>query len=256
MVKIFLSNKVIVTAIVINAIVIFAMSFPELIDNKPLFIIESLFTIFFMFEVIVKSRHFGFRNYAVDNFNKLDIAIVILSIPSLILPLFFGIQVTSLTLLRIVRLLRITRILKYIPNMNHLISGIVRAFKASILVFLSCFLYIFLLSIVSCHLFQNSAPEYFADPLISFYTTFKLFTVEGWNDISDQISQDSSYWVKGFSRFYFMFVVLSGGIFGLSIANAVFVDEMTMDNNILLEEKIDKLNNKIDRLEKTIRNEL
>ena len=50
-------------------------------------------------------------------------------------------------------------------------------------------------------------------------------------------------------RFYFMFVVLSGGIFGISIANAVFVDEMTIDNNIVLEEKIDLLNDKIERLE-------
>ena len=251
--RIFLSNKVIVTAIAINAVVIFAMSFPSLIKNKPLFIIESCFTIFFMLEVIVKSRHFGFKNYAKDNFNKLDIAIVVLSIPSLILPLFLGVKVASLTLFRIVRLLRIARILAYIPNMEHLISGIIRAFKASILVFISCFLYIFLLSILSCHLFQNSAPEYFADPLISFYTTFKLFTIEGWNEISDQISQDCSYWLKGFSRFYFMFVVLSGGIFGLSIANAVFVDEMTMDNNIHLEKKIDSLNDKIDRLEKMLR---
>jgi len=207
---------------------------------------------FFLFEILYKIKHFGFKSYLADNFNKLDFAVVSLSVPSIILPIFLGINVASFTMFRLIRLLRITRILAYIPNMRQLVKGITRAFKASILIFIACIIYIFLLSIVSCHLFYESAPQYFGDPLISFYTTFKLFTIEGWNDISDQISTDSSYWIKGFSRFYFMFVVLSGGIFGLSIANAVFIDEMTMDNNVLLEEKIDLLNEKIDALENSL----
>jgi voltage-gated sodium channel len=45
----------------------------------------------------------------------------------------------------------------------------------------------------------------------------------------------------GLTRFYFILVVLSGGIFGMSLANAVFVDEMTSDNNEDLENKIDNL---------------
>jgi len=47
------------------------------------------------------------------------------------------------------------------------------------------------------------------------------------------------------SKFFFTVVVLLGGIFGMSLANAVFVDEMTMDNNKTLEDKIDNLEGEI-----------
>jgi voltage-gated sodium channel len=36
-----------------------------------------------------------------------------------------------------------------------------------------------------------------------------------------------------------------GGIFGIGLANAVFVDEMTMDNNQELERKVDELTREI-----------
>jgi len=52
----------------------------------------------------------------------------------------------------------------------------------------------------------------------------------------------------GFSRFFFVLIVLIGGIFGMSLANAVFVDEMTMDNNKELEAKIDTLQDEITRI--------
>ncbi|MBW2278695.1 MAG: hypothetical protein JRF63_14485 [Deltaproteobacteria bacterium] len=43
------------------------------------------------------------------------------------------------------------------------------------------------------------------------------------------------------ARVYFVMAVIIGGIIGLSLANAVFVDEMTMDNTVKLETKVDKL---------------
>ena len=52
----------------------------------------------------------------------------------------------------------------------------------------------------------------------------------------------------GVSRFYFIIVVLLGGIFGMSLANAVFVDEMTSDNNSDVEDKIDNLEKQIAEL--------
>ena len=47
-------------------------------------------------------------------------------------------------------------------------------------------------------------------------------------------------------------MVLIGGIFGMSLANAVFVDEMTMDNNQTLEAKIDKLQEEIAELKQLL----
>jgi voltage-gated sodium channel len=39
--------------------------------------------------------------------------------------------------------------------------------------------------------------------------------------------------------------VFVGGIFGLSIANAVVVDEMIMDNTVELEQKVDELTREV-----------
>ena len=39
--------------------------------------------------------------------------------------------------------------------------------------------------------------------------------------------------------------VIVGGILGLSLANAVFVDEMMMDNTQQLEDKVDRLTDEV-----------
>ena len=57
----------------------------------------------------------------------------------------------------------------------------------------------------------------------------------------------------GITRFYFGIIVLLGGVFGMSLANAVFVDEMTMDNNNQLESKIDGLEAQIRELKELLK---
>jgi voltage-gated sodium channel len=48
--------------------------------------------------------------------------------------------------------------------------------------------------------------------------------------------------------------VLIGGILGLSLANAVFIDEMMMDNTDELERKVDILTEELRLLREEIRN--
>jgi len=118
----------------------------------------------------------------------------------------------------------------------------------------------FILALFTCHFYGELVPEYFGDPLISSYYIFQMFTVEGWNEIpavvaeaATQAGLENATLIIGLARFYFILVVLIGGIFGMSLANAVFVDEMTMDNNKVLEEKIDGLEEKIGELTKLIK---
>ena len=44
------------------------------------------------------------------------------------------------------------------------------------------------------------------------------------------------------------FVIIGGGIIGMSFINSIFVDAMAADNNDDVKEKLDKLEQKIDRL--------
>jgi voltage-gated sodium channel len=57
-----------------------------------------------------------------------------------------------------------------------------------------------------------------------------------------------------FTYFYFIFIVLTGGIFGLSIVNSIFVDAMVSDNNDELEKKIDSIDSKINEIMTKINN--
>ena len=149
---------------------------------------------------------------------------------------------------RVMRVFKSFRFLKFVPGLEHLIKGIQRALKASVIVLIGFAIYIFIVGIFSFYLFKSSAPDYFSNPLTSLYSIFKIFTVEGWFEIPEQITSGYSSTAAFFTYFYFIFILLTGGIFGLSLVNSIFVDAMVSDNNDELEEKIDELSNKIDIL--------
>jgi voltage-gated sodium channel len=102
-------------------------------------------------------------------------------------------------------------------------------------------------------LFGHLAPEYFGNPLSAFYTLFKVFTIEGWYEVPDQLVANGLPTGWAFLlRAYFIVAVLMGGILGLSLANAVFVDEMTADNNERLEFMVQHLQHDVGRLQQSL----
>jgi len=107
---------------------------------------------------------------------------------------------------------------------------------------------------VSFYLFQNSQTEFFSTPTMSLYSTFKIFTIEGWFEIPEIISANYSKSATFFIYLYFIFVVVTGGIIGLSLVNSIFVDSMVSDNNDDIEHKIDNLDNKLNDIIKKLDN--
>jgi len=149
---------------------------------------------------------------------------------------------------RVLRAFKSFRFLKFIPGIEHLMIGIQRALKASLIVLFGLIIYIFIIGIFSFYIFHTSAPECFGNPLTSLYSIFKIFTIEGWFDIPEQVTKGYTPVSAFFTYFYFIFILLTGGIFGLSLVNSIFVDAMVSDNNDELEVKIDKLDAKISKL--------
>ncbi len=144
---------------------------------------------------------------------------------------------------------------RFIPNIEHVMLGLGRAIKASVFVLMALIFMNFMLAIVTCHFYADVAPQYFGNPLVSIYSIFQLFTLEGWNEIPAAIvSTTDSRMMIGMTRFYFAIVVVLGGIFGMSLANAVFIDEMMMDNNEELEKKVDLLTEEIRALREGLEN--
>jgi len=253
--KIFLSEKIVLWVIIANAVIIFWMSFPEWKNDVNLKLIDDFFIFFFLLEAIVKISTWGSKTYFSDNWNRFDFILVVGSIPAL-LSAFIPIPNTSILLIfRLLRLIRLVKFLRFIPHMKHILEGLARAFKSSVFVLLALAFLNLLLSIISCQLFGEDAPELFGTPISSSYTIFQMFTVEGWNEIVKQVEagdpSNTAATIAGI-RIYFVIIVLFGGVFGMSLANAIFVDEMTIDNNAELEVKIDLLQEKIEHLQQTL----
>lgn len=248
--KLFLNDNNVLLLIILNAGIIFLGGFN--LDEKNNFILslaDNLVTSLFILEIAIKFTKYG-RCYLSSNWNKFDFALILLSIPALI-AFIFQINLHDFSFLLVFRVLRVLksfRFIKFIPGIDHLINGIKRALRASLIVILGFFVYIFIVGILSFNLFKESAPEYFSNPIVSLYSTFKIFTIEGWFEIPEQVTKGLKPGVSFITYLYFIFIVLSGGILGLSIVNSIFVDAMVSDNNDELEKKIDNLEQKIDQL--------
>lgn len=254
--RLFLSERAMLTAIIINAVVIFALYFPEYRNSWWLLTIDHAFILFFLVEVIVKLAVLKPREYFSAAWNRFDFLIVMGSLPVFLegvldIPDAAGL----LILLRLFRLIRLVRFLRFIPNIEQVMAGLGRAMKASVFVLAVLVFLNFMLAIITCHFYAEMAPQYFGNPLVSIYSIFQLFTLEGWNEIPAAIVKTTdSPMTIGMTRFYFAIVVVLGGIFGMSLANAVFIDEMMMDNNKELEDKVDALTEEIRALRRDLGN--
>lgn len=250
--RIFLNENIILAIIILNAFTILFGAFDNLSNHQIWFItgLDNIITIVFVFELIVKLKEFGFRSYFGSNWNRLDFILVLLSVPALF-SWVFDISLSNLSFFLIFRVLRVFksfRFLKFVPGITELIRGVQRALKTSVVIILGFCIYIFIIGIFSTYLYQNIAPEYFGNPLDSFYSIFKIFTVEGWYEIPDQIAENATDSVAFLSKLYFVFILVTGGIFGLSLVNSIFVEAMLSDNTDDIAKKIDALEVKIDKV--------
>ncbi|MEZ4824789.1 MAG: ion transporter [Bacteroidia bacterium] len=252
LIHLFTHDRPVAVVISLNAVILFLLSF----DLNPstvlaLEVLDALFLFFFLMEALVKISQMGWREYISSGWNKFDLAILLLSIPSFLL--LFESNFPNLSFLfvfRVIRMVRFFKFIKFIPNIQEMIAGVRRAFKASVFVLLAFFIYSFVISLVSCRMFKDLAPEQFGDPLISFYNIFKIFTIEGWYEVPEQLIQNTDMGpVKiFFTKLYFITIVVSGGLFGLSIVNAIFVEEMVRDNNDNMVLQIEEINRKLSLL--------
>lgn len=246
--RLFLNDKFILILVLVNSVILVIGGYQPVNEESFAYsLADNSITILFIIELLIKVKEYGFKNYFKSVWNKFDFYLVLLSVPSLITFAFnlSFVDFSFLLVFRILRVFKAFRFFKFIPNVNHLVKGIHRALKSSIFVLIGFAIYIFIIGILSFYLFHGSESQYFKNPLIALYSVFKIFTVEGWFEIPEDITEHYSDVKAFFTYIYFIFIVLTGGIFGLSLVNSIFVDSMVSDNNDELEVKIDNLENKV-----------
>lgn len=259
--KIFLNDKIILSLISINAVIIFLQGFPAqaigVQTHHILMLVDDIISVCFLVEVLVKGRHFGVKEYLKSTWNKFDVGLILLSLPPLLARIFIDYETANIGFLlvfRVFRVFKFFRFIQFFPQVEHIFNSIREAMRASFMVLIGFFLFVFIMSILSCYMYQNIAPEYFGDPIVSYYSMFKVFTIEGWNTIPETIntSEGVNVYQAFFTKLYFMFILVFGGVIGLSIVNSIFVDAMVSDNNDELEEQVGFIKDDVKRLEEKV----
>jgi len=241
-IQILISERFIAWTVLLNAVVLFFDSFPEFHKSYGLSFEELgwILSVLFVVEIILKCYTLGFSRYFSSSGNIFDFTIAVIIAYVLLFKFSNDITVADIILLRLARLVKLIQVLKFVPNQKRVYEGLLRAIRATGAVFLLLFTLLFIYSMVGTFFFADILPAHFGDPLKSMYSVFSIFMVEGWNTIPDAAIEngiENASWLRAF----FIFVLISGGVIGMSLANAIFVDEMVMDNNDELEAKLDAL---------------
>lgn len=249
-IKRFFTNDIIMLVLVlINTGIIFISGFISG-QGGTLLIIDSLFTLLFLFEAVVKIHARGFLGYWSDGWNKFDFILVLLALPSCfnILGSFF--PATSVLLsLRTMRAFKSFRLLQFVPNIDSLLNGIKMAIKASLIVAIGLIVLLLVFSIITTFLFGNYAPQFFGNPALSVYSIFRLFTIEGWYEMPEAIASNGGITMAVFAKIYFSILLFLGGIIGMSLVNSIFVDAMVADNNDEVLRKLEQIEKKISKMD-------
>ena len=250
--RLFLSEKFILSLIVLNALTIMLAAFSDIPKDiaSVTLVVDNIITALFITEMLVKIKEWGSITYFGSNWNVFDFILIVISIPAFV-SWIFNLPLTGLSFFLIFRILRVFksfRFIKFVPGMGSLIKGVHRALKSSMVIILGFSIYLFIIGILSCYLFRNIAPEHFGNPLKSFYCIFGIFTMEGWAEIPAIISANASPFIGLLTKLYFVFIVVTGGIFGLSLVNSIFVEAMLSDNTDDIQNKVNEIDRKVDEL--------
>lgn len=215
------------------------LAFTTTPHQSPLVVWASwIILLYFLLEACFKIRIHGGAGYFASHLNKFDFFLVVVSLAFVALP---SVEIGSVAFLRIYRVMSLIKIIRLMPDGEHVVKGLIRAIKAAkaILMFLAIQLVFF--SLLGHTLFAGHLPEFFGSPFTSMNTVFTIFTVENWEAVPEAakaLNNKSLYYVV---NTFVISVLIFGGFIALSLANAIFVDEMASDNNDELKEKIEQL---------------
>lgn len=247
--KLFLNEKFTLGVVLVNILIIFIQECG--LENIFMGTVDIICTILFFTEMVVKQRHKGFRTYWRDGWDILDGSVTLLSLPSLLvyfIPQFINLKI--LVALRAMRVFKVFRTARHFPHLKETWSGFKLALRQSAAFLLAYFVIIVVIAMFNCALFSKTAPEYFDTPLDGIYAIFQMFTVEGWYEIPNAVVGGMHPIWMHIVRTYFCFLLIGGGIIGMSLINSIFVDAMMEDNNDEVLEKLSKIEKQLDELKK------
>lgn len=201
----------IVGVIILNAAILGLLTFdlpPETLAT--LAFIDDLCLAIFVAEIAMKLAVMR-RGFFQDGWNLFDVAVVgIALIPNS----------GALSVLRALRVLRVLRLATAIPSMRRVINGMFVALPGGASVAGVLFIMYYVAAIIALNLFRD-VPEHFGDMGTTFFTLFKMMTLEGWPDIASVvIEKHPQAWI-----FFVCFIIFTT-FTTLNLLFGIIVDAM------------------------------
>ena len=180
--------------IVVNAIITVYLGFDDLPLVLEITYIEQFITVLFVCEITCKICVFK-RQFFALKWNWFDFFVVLISFIALLLQLS-GINsniLENFIILRTVRLFKFFRIIRIIPNIDKTFNDLKKAVKVTSGIIIGGFIILIIIGVMLCSMYKNTDPVNFGDPVVSMYSAFRIFSVEGWYEIPDGMSAGVSY---------------------------------------------------------------
>ena len=227
----------------LNVVIIYFHSFNYFTDYYFYFdLADASITLFFLFEIIYKiSNNYdkGLKAKFIyywrhDHWNKLDFISLVLALPSLGVLFMNDLELfAGFTVLRSLRIFKFIRVIEFIPEGKRIVPQLFRALKAVMFIIFAFIIYSTIISLISVSLYKSYTEDFFSNAFSSFFTVFKIFSGDGFSDVVEEITNhpNCSLAFEYFTKFYFVFIVFTGSILGLSLINSIFIDQMMHSND-------------------------
>ncbi len=166
-------ERVLISLIVINAIILGLETFPPIMERHGSWLkaLDMLILGVFVIELTLRIIAHGLRFFR-DPWSLFDFSVVAIALVPASGPL---------AVLRTLRVLRVLRILTLMPSMRSVVGGLVSAIPGLGSVVLLMGLIFYVSAVVATGLFGEQFPQWFGSLGETAYTLFQVMTLESWS---------------------------------------------------------------------------
>ncbi len=168
----------IIGVILVNAGILglMTMEFPPEKEHL-LEVIDNICLAIFCVEIAMKFIVYR-KDFFKDGWNIFDLIVVGIALAP---------ATGELSVLRALRVLRLMRLASAIPSMRRVINGMFAAIPGGGSVAAVLFVMYYVAAIMGTNFFGKTVPGHFGDLGTTFFTLFKMMTLEGWPDIAKDV---------------------------------------------------------------------
>lgn len=179
------TERVLAGLIMLNALVLGLETSPSLMKHYDWLLepLDHLLLGIFVIEVLTRLVVTG-RGFFRDPWNVFDFIVVTLSL----MP-----QTGPLSVLRALRILRVLRLVSAVPTLRRVVGGLIESMPGiGAIAFLLTLVY-YCFAVMATNLFGPDHPEAFGTMGRSAYSLFTVMTLEGWNELANQVMKTHPY---------------------------------------------------------------